>query len=147
MITVYSCSCKDNFYGKHCENSAWGFHELSYMTFPSLDSSTNDISIIFSSVKHNSLLAYSYGPQTGGRSDYIALELIDGNPKFSFGGRRTAYTQIDSSKYVADGKWYKITGIRNGRVSTEIDLILIQAVQELVPKILLISSIRWDLCL
>lgn len=117
FFSVYSCSCPANFYGKHCEKSAWGFHDLSYMAFSSLDSSTNDISIVFSTINTKALLAYSYGPQTGGRSDFISLEIIDGHPRFSFGGGRTEYTHIDSRRYISNGKWHKITGIRNGRVS------------------------------
>ncbi|CAM1319654.1 FAT4 (predicted), partial [Pycnogonum litorale] len=82
------------------------------------DATTNDISIIFSTVKMTALLAYSYGPETGGRSDFLALELISGKPKFSFGGTRTAIASIKSDRLVSDGKWHKVTVIRNGHVAS-----------------------------
>ncbi|KAK8375851.1 hypothetical protein O3P69_008534 [Scylla paramamosain] len=112
----YHCSCKINFYGTHCEKSTFSFSELSYMTFPTLDSTTNDISITFSTNKPDALLVYNYGLQTGGRSDFVAIELKGGQPRFSFGGARTAISRIQVEKSVSDGKWYKLTATRNGRV-------------------------------
>lgn len=112
----YRCSCKINFYGTHCEKSTFSFSELSYMTFPTLDSTTNDISITFSTNKPDALLIYNYGLQTGGRSDFVAIELKGGQPRFSFGGARTAISRIQVGRDVADGKWYKLTATRNGRV-------------------------------
>lgn len=115
----YKCSCTDGRYGRHCEKSTFGFQELSYMSFPSLDAATNDISIIFSTTKPNSLLVYNYGLQTGGRSDFVVVELIEGRAVFSFGGARTAITSISvggKNNSLADGSWHKITATRNGRV-------------------------------
>ncbi|VEN50001.1 unnamed protein product, partial [Callosobruchus maculatus] len=115
----YKCSCTDGRYGRHCEQSTFGFHELSYMTFPPLDSATNDISFTFATTKPNSLLIYNYGLPTGGRSDFVAMELVDGKAVFSFGGTRTAITSISiggKTNNLADGNWYKITATRNGRV-------------------------------
>lgn len=86
------------------------------MTFPTLDSTTNDISITFSTNKPDALLVYNYGLQTGGRSDFVAIELKGGQPRFSFGGARTAISRIQVEKSVSDGKWYKLTATRNGRV-------------------------------
>lgn len=115
----YKCSCTNGRYGTHCESTTFGFNELSYMQFPSLDASTNDITIIFATTKPDSLLLYNYGAQTGGRSDFIAIELLGGKPVFSFGGARTSITSVaitESSKNLADGDWYKLTATRNGRV-------------------------------
>ena len=112
----YECSCPSNFYGQHCEKSTYSFKELSYMTFPTLDATTNDISITFSTNKADALLVYNYGIQTGGRSDFVAIELSKGRPRFSFGGSRTAITSISVNKKVTDGNWYRVTATRNGRV-------------------------------
>lgn len=113
----YKCSCTDGRYGRHCEKSTYGFQELSYMAFPSLDAATNDITFIFSTTKPDALLIYNYGLQTGGRSDFVAVELVNGNALFSFGGARTAVTSISvGGRYLADGSWYKIIATRNGRV-------------------------------
>lgn len=89
------------------------------MTFPSLDAGTNDISFIFATTKANSLLVYNYGLQSGGRSDFVAVELINGKAVFSFGGARTAITSVTvggKSNTLANGNWHKITATRNGRV-------------------------------
>ncbi|XP_072938698.1 cadherin-related tumor suppressor [Epargyreus clarus] len=115
----YKCSCTNGRYGTHCESSTFGFNELSYMQFPALDASTNDITIIFATTKPDALLLYNYGAQTGGRSDFIAIELLGGKPVFSFGGARTSITSVsitEKDKNLADGRWYKLTATRNGRV-------------------------------
>ena len=114
----YRCLCSDNYYGVHCEKSSFGFSELSYMTFPPLEASTNDISIVFSTNSRNSLLVYNFGLQTGGRSDFVALEIFEGKPRFMFGGAQTAIVKISVDKPVADGKWYRVTATRNGRVGS-----------------------------
>ncbi|XP_066141158.1 cadherin-related tumor suppressor isoform X1 [Euwallacea fornicatus] len=120
LLPGYRCSCTEGRYGRHCEKSTFGFQELSYMTFPSLDATTNDISFIFSTTKPESLLIYNYGLQTLGRSDFVAIELVKGRAVFSFGGARTAITSINatgrSSDNLADGNWYKVTATRNGKV-------------------------------
>lgn len=115
----YKCSCLDGRYGRHCEKSTFGFNELSYMTFPALDAATNDISIIFATTKSDSLLIYNFGTQTGGRSDFVAIELVRGKAIFSFGGARTSITSVTIPGHtgtLADGEWHKITATRNGRV-------------------------------
>ena len=114
----YQCKCPDNFYGTNCEESTFGFGELSYMKFPALDPNTNDISITFSTSKPNSLLVYNYGRQSGGRSDFLAIELINGLATFSFGGARTAITTISINKYLSNGRWYQVTATRNNRVGS-----------------------------
>lgn len=115
----YKCSCVNGRYGVHCERATFGFPELSYMVFPSLDAASNDISIIFATTKPNALLAYNFGAQTGGRSDFIAIEVVRGKAVFSFGGSRTAITSLKMSNFnedISNGQWHKITAIRNGRV-------------------------------
>lgn len=115
----YRCTCPDGRYGRHCERSAFGFRELSYAAFPSLDASTNDVSVVFATTKPDALLVYNFGAQTGGRSDFVALELVAGRAVFSFGGARTAISSLavaDPSSSLADGAWHKVTATRNGRV-------------------------------
>lgn len=89
------------------------------MTFPPLDASTNDISMIFATTKPDALLIYNFGAQTGGRSDFVALELVNGKAIFSYGGARTAITSVTVSEgktSLANGEWHKVTATRNGRV-------------------------------
>lgn len=115
----YKCSCGDGRYGRHCERATFGFEELSYMTFASLDAATNDISIVLATTKPNALLLYNYGTQSGGRSDFVAIELVRGKAVFSFGASRTAITSIltgGGDGVLSNGRWHKITATRNGRV-------------------------------
>ncbi|XP_055921859.1 cadherin-related tumor suppressor [Eupeodes corollae] len=116
----YKCSCVGGRYGRHCEKTTFGFEELSFMAFPSLDAATNDISIIFATTKPDGLLLYNYGIQSGGRSDFVAIEVVKGKALFSFGGARTAITTVvvgsGTNNTLANGKWHKVTATRNGRV-------------------------------
>lgn len=115
----YRCSCTEARYGRHCEKATYGFNDLSYMTFPPLDVTTNDISVIFATTKPNALLIYNYGAQTGGRSDFVAVELIGGKAVFSYGGARSAITSVTvprGNATLTNGVWHKITATRNGRV-------------------------------
>ncbi|XP_074100856.1 cadherin-related tumor suppressor fat [Cotesia typhae] len=114
----YRCSCPEGHYGRHCEQSTYGFDELSFMSFPALDSTINDITIVFATTKPDALLLYNYGPQSGGRSDFIVLELINGRIAFSYGGARSAITlvKVEGGSRLDDGHWRKVTATRNGRV-------------------------------
>lgn len=115
----YKCSCVDGRYGRHCERATFGFQELSYMSFPALDAATNDISIIFATTKPDALLIYNYGTQSGGRSDFVAMEIVKSKAMFSFGGARTAITSVvtgGADGTLSNGKWHKVTATRNGRV-------------------------------
>ena len=110
------CKCSGHFYGRYCEKSGFGFALASFMRFPSLDSNTDDIAIVFSTNKENSLLVYNFGEQIGGRSDFVAIELINGKVSFSFGGARTAVASVSVDKFVADGEWHRVVAIRNSRL-------------------------------
>ncbi|XP_076279539.1 cadherin-related tumor suppressor fat [Lasioglossum baleicum] len=114
----YRCSCPEGRYGRHCDRSTFGFEELSYMTFPALDSNTNDITIVFATTKPDALLLYNYAPQTGGRSDFVVLELVNGRVVFSYGGAMSAIASITirTKQSMSDGEWRKVTATRNGRV-------------------------------
>lgn len=115
----YKCACVNGYYGQNCDKSAYSFNELSYMAFSELDATTNDISLVFATTKPNSLLAYNFGTQIGGRSDFISLELIGGKLVFSLGGAQTSITSLVVGKpgeSFADGIWHKLTATRNGKV-------------------------------
>ncbi|XP_059476479.1 cadherin-related tumor suppressor [Neocloeon triangulifer] len=112
----YKCQCPDTHHGQHCERSSFGFNGLSFMAFQALDAATNDITIVFATLKREALLVYNFGAQTGGRSDFVALQIVNGKVKFSYGGARTAVTTITTGGIVSDGNWHKVTATRNGRV-------------------------------
>ncbi|UYV64339.1 FAT4 [Cordylochernes scorpioides] len=118
MCAGYQCMCESSYYGRHCEHVTVGFKPYSFMSFPSeLGGSTTDLSIVFSTLQSNALLVYNFGNVIGGRSDFVALELVQGRPTFSFGGVRTAVATVSAPQSVADGSWHKVSVVRNGRLS------------------------------
>jgi len=101
------------------EASTFGFDELSYVAFPPLDSTTNDVAIIFATTKPNCLLVWNYGVRSvGGRSDFFALELVNGKPRLSWGGARTNIAQLQLDRQVNTGRLYKVTATRNNKVGS-----------------------------
>ncbi|KAM7290981.1 cadherin-related tumor suppressor [Ixodes scapularis] len=130
----YHCLCEPNFFGRHCEKSTFGFEPYSYMAFPSLKPSTNDISVVFATNRRHALLAYNFGAQNGGRSDFVALEIADGRPTFSFGGSRTAVAKVALDRDVADGNWHRVTVIRNGRTGTGTVSVFVSDVNDNAPE-------------
>jgi len=114
----YRCRCLDNYYGNHCELSTMGFGQLSYAALPSLDATANDVSVIFTTTKANALLLYNRGELVGGRSDFLALELVKGRPLFSWGGARTEIARLKLDRDVATGRWYRLTATRRNQVAT-----------------------------
>ena len=115
----FRCECPDHYYGSKCEASTFGFDELSYVAFPPLDSTTNDVAIIFATTKPNCLLVWNYGMRSvGGRSDFFALELVNGKPRLSWGGARTNIAQLQLDRQVNTGRLYKVTATRNNKVGS-----------------------------
>ena len=45
-------------FGKHCELNSYGFEELSYMEFPSLDPNNNYIYVKFATIKSHVVEGY-----------------------------------------------------------------------------------------
>ncbi|KAH8409560.1 hypothetical protein KR222_008523 [Zaprionus bogoriensis] len=116
LKATYKCSCPSGRYGRHCERFSYGFSPLSFMSFSSLDPTSNDISIVFATIKPTALLVYNYGLQNAGRSDFLAIELVQGQAYFSSGGSRTAVSTVMAGVNLSDGSWHKITATQNGRV-------------------------------
>ena len=82
------------------------------------DANTNDLAIVFTTTKSNSLLVYNYGRSAGGRSDFLAVELVEGRPRLSWGGTRTAVSRIQLNRKMDTGRWFKLTATRNNQVGT-----------------------------
>lgn len=115
----FRCQCTTGYFGANCDQRTFAFNELSYLQYPELEASTNDISIVFATTKPNSLLIYNYGTAIGGRSDFVALEIIAGKAVFSFGGAQTAITSLvvgRNGETFANGEWHRVTATRNGKV-------------------------------
>ncbi|XP_069781342.1 protocadherin Fat 4 isoform X2 [Narcine bancroftii] len=107
----YYCHCPFGVFGKHCELNSYGFEEMSYMEFPSLDPNNNYIYIKFSTIKENSLLIYNYDNQTGNKAEFLALEIVEGKMKFSFNLGSGAY-RLMTTKRVSDGQFHTVVARR-----------------------------------
>ncbi|XP_072351783.1 protocadherin Fat 4 isoform X2 [Scyliorhinus torazame] len=113
QATGYYCHCPFGVFGKYCEVNSYGFEELSYMEFPSLDPNNNYIYIKFSTIKENSLLMYNYDNQTGNKAEFLALEIVDGKMKFSFNLGSGAH-RLMTTKRVSDGQFHTVVARRAG---------------------------------
>lgn len=104
-------------FGKHCELNSYGFEELSYMEFPSLDPNNNYIYIKFATLKSNALLMYNHDNQTGDKAEFLALEIFEGRMRFSFNLGSGTYKLMTMIK-VSDGQFHTVIARRAGMVGT-----------------------------
>lgn len=103
-------------FGKHCELNSYGFEELSYMEFPSLDPNNNYIYIKFATLKENALLMYNHDNQTGDKAEFLALEILEGRMRFSFNLGSGTYKLMTTIR-VSDGQFHTVIARRAGMVS------------------------------
>ncbi|XP_019901605.3 protocadherin Fat 4 isoform X2 [Esox lucius] len=116
----FNCLCKSGFagvFGKHCELNSYGFEELSYMEFPSLDPNNNYIYIKFATLKSNALLMYNHDNQTGDKAEFLALEIYEGRMRFSFNLGSGTYKLLTMIK-VSDGQFHTVIARRAGMAAS-----------------------------
>uniref|UniRef100_A0A3B4TVX1 Protocadherin Fat 4 n=1 Tax=Seriola dumerili TaxID=41447 RepID=A0A3B4TVX1_SERDU len=116
-VDGYYCHCPFGVFGKHCELNSYGFEELSYMEFPSLDPNNNYIYIKFATLKSNALLMYNHDNQTGDKAEFLALEIIEGRMRFSFNLGSGTYKLMTMIK-VADGQFHTVIARRAGMAAS-----------------------------
>uniref|UniRef100_A0A9J7XAC3 Protocadherin Fat 4 n=1 Tax=Cyprinus carpio carpio TaxID=630221 RepID=A0A9J7XAC3_CYPCA len=121
-VEGYYCHCPFGVFGKHCELNSYGFEELSYMEFPSLDPNNNYIYIKFATLKENALLMYNHDNQTGDKAEFLALEILEGRMRFSFNLGSGTYKLMTTIR-VSDGQFHTVIARRAGMAaSLTIDL-------------------------
>ncbi|XP_053317380.1 protocadherin Fat 4 [Spea bombifrons] len=116
-VDGYYCHCPFGVFGKHCELNSYGFEELSYMEFPSLDPNNNYIYIKFSTIKNNALLLYNYDNQTGDTAEFLALEIVDERMRFSYNLGGGTY-KLTTMKKVSDGQFHTVIARRAGMAAS-----------------------------
>ncbi|XP_062874781.1 protocadherin Fat 4 [Trichomycterus rosablanca] len=113
----YYCHCPFGVFGKHCELNSYGFEELSYMEFPSLDPNNNYIYIKFATLMENALLMYNHDNQTGDRAEFLALEITEGRVRFSFNLGGGTY-RLMTTVWVSDGEFHTVVARRAGMAAS-----------------------------
>uniref|UniRef100_A0A3Q3IX46 FAT atypical cadherin 4 n=1 Tax=Monopterus albus TaxID=43700 RepID=A0A3Q3IX46_MONAL len=116
-VDGYYCHCPFGVFGKHCELNSYGFEELSYMEFPSLDPNNNYIYIKFATLKSNALLMYNHDNQTGDKAEFLALEIFEGRMRFSFNLGSGTYKLMTMVK-VSDGQFHTVIARRAGMAAS-----------------------------
>uniref|UniRef100_A0A3Q2W1L2 Protocadherin Fat 4 n=1 Tax=Haplochromis burtoni TaxID=8153 RepID=A0A3Q2W1L2_HAPBU len=116
-VDGYYCHCSFGVFGKHCELNSYGFEELSYMEFPSLDPNNNYIYIKFATLKSNALLLYNHDNQTGDKAEFLALEIFEGQMRFSFNLGSGTYKLMTMIK-VSDGQFHTVIARRAGMAAS-----------------------------
>ncbi|XP_072248265.1 protocadherin Fat 4 isoform X2 [Leuresthes tenuis] len=115
LQTGFSCNCPFGVSGVHCEEQSYGFQELSFMEFPSLDRRTNLISFEFATVQRNSLLLYNPGGSPS--REFFALEIIGGMIHLSY-DLGSGPVRLQTKKQVADGYFHSVAARRIGNMGS-----------------------------
>ncbi|KAF5892830.1 protocadherin Fat 4, partial [Clarias magur] len=116
-VEGYYCHCPFGVFGKHCELNSYGFEELSYMEFPSLDPNNNYIYIKFATLKDNALIMYNHDNQTGDKAEFLALEIYEGRMRFSFNLGSGTYKLMTMVR-VSDGQFHTVIARRAGMAAS-----------------------------
>uniref|UniRef100_A0A8C5FNI2 FAT atypical cadherin 4 n=1 Tax=Gadus morhua TaxID=8049 RepID=A0A8C5FNI2_GADMO len=116
-VDGYYCHCPFGVFGKHCELNSYGFEELSYMEFPSLDPNNNYIYIKFATLMDNALLMYNHDNQTGDKAEFLALEIFEGRMRFSFNLGSGTY-KLKTAIRVSDGQFHTVIARRAGMAAS-----------------------------
>uniref|UniRef100_A0A663MGM7 Protocadherin Fat 4 n=1 Tax=Athene cunicularia TaxID=194338 RepID=A0A663MGM7_ATHCN len=116
-VEGYYCHCPFGVFGNHCELNSYGFEELSYMEFPSMDPNNNYIYIKFATIKRNALMLYNYDNQTGERAEFLALEIVEERMRFSYNLGSGTY-KLTTTKKVSDGQFHTVIARRAGMAAS-----------------------------
>ncbi|CAM4658808.1 unnamed protein product [Lepidochelys kempii] len=116
-VEGYYCHCPFGVFGNHCELNSYGFEELSYMEFPTMDPNNNYIYIKFATIKSNALMLYNYDNQTGERAEFLALEITEERLRFSYNLGSGTY-KLTTTKKVSDGQFHTVIARRAGMAAS-----------------------------
>lgn len=118
-IHSYGCVCSFGSRGSDCGVSGRGFQPLAYIQFSVVINRTeNDIGVEIATNSNRSLILY----YVTGDQRFLALEIIEGQIRFSFGGggyEGGMVFQVTNPQYVSDGQWYRVEATRETMVSID----------------------------
>nr|XP_006812462.1 PREDICTED: protocadherin Fat 4-like [Saccoglossus kowalevskii] len=107
----FTCECNFGERGDRCEFSSYSFLPMSYAQYESLGGATNWITMQFATTFENTLLLYNHDTNVGDKSEFIAIEVIDGKVWFSY-NMGDGTTRVHTDKIVSDGEWHEIIATR-----------------------------------
>lgn len=114
LVDTFKCHCKYGYFGQTCQLSTFGFHESSYLEFPTL-TALSSLEVTFATKRQNSLLLYS--PSSQG-NNFVALEVVQGFVQFSVSLGAGEITRLSVAKAVNTGAWFRVKVARNAEVGT-----------------------------
>jgi len=112
LVNTFQCRCNYGYFGRTCQLSSTGFHESSYLEFPTLTTLSN-IEVTFATEKQNSLLMYNPSSRS---NNFVALEIVNGRVQFSVSLGTGEITRLSVAKSVNTGQWFKANVARNTEV-------------------------------
>lgn len=117
LVGGYHCKCPFSSWGEQCQHSTVGFSTGSFIQFSSsLSSNDNTFDVTIATVKSRALILYNPAENVDS-SEFLALEIINGNVRFSFNLGDLTTTRIVVPKNVSTGEWFRIQVHRSGEVS------------------------------
>ncbi|KAJ8298120.1 hypothetical protein KUTeg_024651 [Tegillarca granosa] len=112
----FRCECDFRYWGPTCQFSSIGFNEGSYMEFAPMAEYDNVIDVTFSTIKENSLLLYNPSA-IADSSEFISLEIVKGNIRFSYKLDYSQTTRLTVPKSVTSGNWFRVQVHRNRKTT------------------------------
>ena len=118
-IAGYTCGCADGDRGQHCEVLSRNFEPLSYIEYDlTVNQPRNSIELEFRTYRSDALLLYLTGGPGNHQSahQYIALEVMKGQVRFSFLTEQTQPVRVTVNTRVDTGEWFHVEAVRNSEV-------------------------------
>ena len=117
--TGFHCQCGFAVRGARCEVRSRGFLPLSYIEYQNLwHPENNKVVMEFATSSSNALLLYGVGaPSSSGVGEFVAIEIVSGMVKFSFGLGEGSIMRMTVPRKVDDGSWHRLEVDRKGKVN------------------------------
>ncbi|XP_077983782.1 protocadherin Fat 4-like [Glandiceps talaboti] len=117
--TGFYCDCSFGERGEFCEFSSFSFTSLSYVQYPDISGPSSIITLQFATTSQNALLVYNHDSTKGSDSEFVALEIIDGQMWFSHNSG-AGVTRLSTTQMVSDGQWHEVIARRERTMESKL---------------------------